>query len=75
LPVFFLPYFCLARRTRRNKSSLATFLTHEGLAAAKLERRSGNHLFIPARITSASATGTFVTVQFPSAIVFATLAS
>jgi predicted aspartyl protease len=42
-------------QSQETGGTLAGFLTRQGLAAAKLERRFGNHLFIPVSINNRRA--------------------
>jgi predicted aspartyl protease len=69
----FLPTLLLATlipfraQAQQTSGTLATFLSKQGLAGAKLERRFGNHLFVPVSINKKNAalmidTGSPVTV-------------
>ncbi len=42
----------LAVHSQQSSGTLAGFLSKQGLAAAKLERRVGNHLFVPVSINN-----------------------
>src|SRR5256886_16537904 len=42
--------FCA--QSQQNSGTLAGFLSKQGLASAKLERRFGNHLFVPVSINN-----------------------
>src|SRR5947208_1142474 len=43
-------------QSQQNNGSLAAFLSKQGLAGAKLERRFGNHLFVPVSINNRRGT-------------------
>ena len=45
--------FCMP--SEQSSGTLAGFLSKEGLAGAKLERRFGNHLFVPVSINNRRA--------------------
>src|SRR6266487_5739940 len=42
-------------QSQQNKSTLGGFLSGQGLAGTKLERRFGNHLFVPVSINNKRA--------------------
>ncbi|MFL6546289.1 MAG: retropepsin-like aspartic protease, partial [Candidatus Udaeobacter sp.] len=68
LAIVLLPALApLPAQSQQNSGMLAGFLSKQGLAGAKLERRFGNHLFVPVLINNRRAalmidTGSPVTV-------------
>jgi predicted aspartyl protease len=52
-PVLLLAVLLAIRaQSQQNSGTLAAFLSRQGLAGAKLERRFGNHLFVPVSINN-----------------------
>jgi predicted aspartyl protease len=67
VPILLLGLLTPLRTDAQASSTLAGFLSKQGLAGAKLERRFGNHLFVPVSINKRNAalmidTGSPVTV-------------
>ena len=53
--LFFAPIASFHAQAQQSGGTLAGFLSGRGLAGAKLERRFGNHLFVPVSINKKSA--------------------